>query len=322
MLRAILVSAATVGVVAGAGVFVAATPANATPSVSSIQKEITTKGNALEKIVEQYDGINQQLKNDQAAAVKLSSQIGPTLKASVAARQQIGTLAAEAYMRGTAGTLSTLVSSKDTDDLLNQLGTLNQLADGANKDVAAYQTAIDAYHQQRQKLDNLILAESAKRASLTAQKAVITKQLTALYKLRAQAYGSATVSGSVSHIIPPYIPGRGGKVVAFAYKQLGKPYAWAADGPGSYDCSGLVLAAYRSVGISLYHQAAVQYQDTAHIPRGELSPGDLVFYEKGDLHHVAIYIGNNQVIHAPTFGDVVKISTIDMMTPYGYGRVK
>ena len=45
-----------------------------------------------------------------------------------------------------------------------------------------------------------------------------------------------------------------------------------------------------------------------------------MFYDSASIHHVAIYIGNGQVIHAPTFGDHVKISSVDMMTPWGYGR--
>ncbi len=316
MLRATILGAAVAGLIA------TATPADAAPSTKSIQQQIDSQSNALEKIVEQYDGVNQQLKDNETASKLLQSQIGPTLQASQAAHDQVGALASEAYMRGSVGTLSTLVASDTTDDMLNALGTLNELAKDAKKDVATYQAAIDKYNQEKQKLDNLISAETSQRASLTAQKATINTKLTSLYALRAKAYGSSTVKSSTSHAIPPYIPGRAGKIVAFAYKQLGKPYAWAADGPGSYDCSGLVLAAYRSVGIDLYHEAAVQYKDSVHIPRGELSPGDLVFYERGDLHHVAIYIGNNQVIHAPQPGDVVKISSITMMSTYGYGRIK
>ncbi|HEY9481826.1 MAG TPA: C40 family peptidase, partial [Micromonosporaceae bacterium] len=104
----------------------------------------------------------------------------------------------------------------------------------------------------------------------------------------------------------------------FAYDQLGKPYVWAADGPDSYDCSGLVEAAYRSVGVSLPHNAAMQYHAISHISRSQLSPGDLVFYS--NLGHVAIYIGGGMVIHAPQPGENVKKASVNMMTPYGYGR--
>ena len=107
-------------------------------------------------------------------------------------------------------------------------------------------------------------------------------------------------------------------MVSFAYAQLGKPYAWAQDGPSSYDCSGLTLAAYRTVGVSLYHKVTVQWTEVSHLSRSELKPGDLVFYS--GLAHVAIYIGNSKVIHAPTFGEVVKISPLNMESIYGYGR--
>ncbi len=93
---------------------------------------------------------------------------------------------------------------------------------------------------------------------------------------------------------------------------------FAADGPGSYDCSGLVEAAYRSVGVSLPHNAAMQYHAISHISKSQLSPGDLVFYS--NLGHVAIYIGGGMVIHAPQPGEVVKKASVNMMTPYGYGR--
>ena len=68
------------------------------------------------------------------------------------------------------------------------------------------------------------------------------------------------------------------------------------------------------------HNAAEQWGEVHHISRSQLKPGDLVFYEPGNIHHVAIYIGNGKVIHAPTFGEDVKISGMDMMTEKGYGR--
>src|SRR6185503_15210639 len=90
---------------------------------------------------------------------------------------------------------------------------------------------------------------------------------------------------------PPYVPGRAGVAVKYAYAQLGKPYKWAAAGPNSFDCSGLTLAAWRAAGLSLPHNAAMQWRSMPHISRAALRPGDLVFYRS--LGHVAIYVGNN-----------------------------
>ncbi|MFC7480852.1 C40 family peptidase [Luedemannella flava] len=79
------------------------------------------------------------------------------------------------------------------------------------------------------------------------------------------------------------------------------------------------MAAWRAAGYSLPHNAAMQYNQLPKIGRSQLKPGDLVFYS--GLGHVAIYVGSGKVIHAPTFGEVVKIAPVDMMSPYGYARV-
>jgi cell wall-associated NlpC family hydrolase len=80
------------------------------------------------------------------------------------------------------------------------------------------------------------------------------------------------------------------------------------------------MAAWAAAGVSLPHNAAEQWGVVSHISRGALQPGDLVFYL--GLGHVAIYVGNNQVIHAPQAGEDVKLASVDMLTPYGYGRPK
>lgn len=90
--------------------------------------------------------------------------------------------------------------------------------------------------------------------------------------------------------------------IVFAMGQLGKPYSWGAAGPDSYDCSGLVYSAYRSAGLDTIRRTTgeqVLQGDATNIA----SPGDLIFPHPG---HVGLYVGNSQVIHAPTFGDKVK----------------
>ncbi|MFY1697240.1 MULTISPECIES: C40 family peptidase [unclassified Solwaraspora] len=105
----------------------------------------------------------------------------------------------------------------------------------------------------------------------------------------------------------------------FALRQLGKPYLWGAEGPSRYDCSGLMWAAYRSPGadyFSLPRVAADQYWATRGktVDRSELLPGDLIFFASGSswttVHHVGMYVGDGQMVHAPTTGDVVKVATV------------
>jgi cell wall-associated NlpC family hydrolase len=106
----------------------------------------------------------------------------------------------------------------------------------------------------------------------------------------------------------------GSQIVRDALQHLGKPYRFAAAGPDAFDCSGLTLAIYRRFGVKLPHKAAIQATMGTAVSRSDLRPGDLVFFANkpdGSVGHTGIYIGNNQFIHAPRTGDVVKISRLD-----------
>lgn len=99
------------------------------------------------------------------------------------------------------------------------------------------------------------------------------------------------------------------RAVETALKELGKPYRYGALGPSTFDCSGLTKFAYGTVGISLPHSAAAQYQSGRRVNRNQLQPGDLIFWR--GLDHVGLYIGNGKMVHAPRTGEVVTIISID-----------
>ena len=109
------------------------------------------------------------------------------------------------------------------------------------------------------------------------------------------------------------------KAVDTALAQQGKPYVWAAAGPGSYDCSGLTQFAYRAAGIPLPHSSRMQSTIGAPVARGDLRPGDLIFFYS-PVGHVGIYIGGGKMVHAPTSGDVVRIANVDTMPGYNTAR--
>jgi cell wall-associated NlpC family hydrolase len=98
-----------------------------------------------------------------------------------------------------------------------------------------------------------------------------------------------------------------GVVLTYARAQLGKPYVWAAAGPGGFDCSGLVMASFARIGVKLPHQTGSLIGRGRAVTRAQLRPGDLVFPSSG---HVGIYIGNGMMIHAPHPGDHVKVAAV------------
>jgi cell wall-associated NlpC family hydrolase len=104
-----------------------------------------------------------------------------------------------------------------------------------------------------------------------------------------------------------------------ALAQVGDRYVWGAGGPDAFDCSGLTSYAYRAAGISLPHSSRSQSQMGRAVSRGELQPGDLLFFYS-PVSHVGMYIGNGQMVHASTSSQPVKVASIDSMPSYNSAR--
>lgn len=296
---------------------------HAAPSVSDLTAEIKQQSQQFEKVVEQYDKITGDMKQTRAKIKALDKRI-KSLAARVTVQQrQVGELAAKAYEGG--GTISAwnaLLGAQAATDLTDGIATVNRISVNQTRQVNALVNAKKSLASERQKLATLYQKQSQQKKDLDSKKQNIEAKIAKLKKLRTQAYGraqeAASTSSSSSASPTVNVSGNAGVAVKFAYAQLGKPYEWAADGPDSYDCSGLTMAAWAQAGVSLPHNAAEQYDAIPHVSRSDIQPGDLVFYE--NLGHVAIYVGSGQIIQAPTFGEVVKVSSIDMEPVYGIGR--
>lgn len=125
--------------------------------------------------------------------------------------------------------------------------------------------------------------------------------------------GSTDAAPAAAAEVPIDLPATDGSVgaqaVSIAMQYLGVPYVWGGSSPGGFDCSGLTSYVYAQLGIGLSHYTGSQWNEGTRVPADQLLPGDLVFFHS-DLHHMGMYIGNGQMIHAPQTGDVVKISPL------------
>jgi cell wall-associated NlpC family hydrolase len=112
--------------------------------------------------------------------------------------------------------------------------------------------------------------------------------------------------------------------ITAAMSMRGRPYQWGATGPGTFDCSGLTMWAYRQAGVSIPRTSRSQYAGLPKVPLDQMQPGDLVFFANGSspssIHHVGMYLGGGQMVHAPRTGDVVKVSALWSNGVYGAVR--
>ena len=310
---------AVIGGIAALALLLLGPPAHATPSYNELTKEINDKSQQFNHAVEQYDRIQSDLTASRKKAAVLEKRIKPMQKKVDAAEAQVGKIASVAYRGGDASAWNAILTSGSPDSVLDSLSTLDQIARGQAKQIAALNSDKAALDKRKAALDDTITQQKTSAKQLKSKKNDLDKQISKLKTLREQAYGSVDQASNTDYGPPPAVSGRAGEAVDFAWNQLGKPYSYGASGPDSYDCSGLTMASWQAAGISLPHNAAAQYSSTARIGRNDLAAGDLVFYYNND--HVGIYIGGGEIIHAPTYGEPVQKASVDSMPINGYGRV-
>ncbi|GAA3344627.1 C40 family peptidase [Amorphoplanes nipponensis] len=294
-----------------------ATAASAEPSTSELTKKIDKASDQLEDIVESYNKLNISLKKTKADEKQLAASLAPAKAALAAAGTQMDSIVKSAYMTGHVGAMNVVLEG--SDNLMDRMSILEQISRSRGRDIAAYRATTENYAERQAALKATQDKQAAELKELNARKKKIEADLKKLYAMRTAAYGKATETSSKYTGSIPSIAGSAGKAVTFAYNALGVMYDYGADGPDGYDCSGLTSAAWRAAGKSLPHNAAAQYSATTRISRSDLKPGDLVFYRS--LGHVGLYVGGGQIIDASRAGQPVKKRTIDIMPPYGYGRV-
>ncbi len=167
----------------------------------------------------------------------------------------------------------------------------------ANGGVRSIRRAVYAYNHSAAYVGEVLqLAATYRRASLASETA------------------SSDPGSSSSGSSGPVSSSPAAVVVSYLVDQLGAPYQWGGAGPRRYDCSGLVMAAYRRVGVDLPHDAALQYADTqaTSVPLDQLRAGDIVFFgpSPAGIHHDGVYVGDGQMIDAPHTGAVVRVESI------------
>jgi cell wall-associated NlpC family hydrolase len=320
MMRSLLCLVAAAGVVVTAP----ATAALATPSPSSVEAQIDTQWNQLEPIIEDYNDVHGKLIKNQAQLKKLSNQLTPLQVKVDVALSSVRGLATDAYKQGSPSAISAMLMSGSTNQLTDKLGLLDQLARHQQAQIAGVAKLRDQYAKSKDDLQILTNSIAARDAQLAQQKKAINTKIDALQKLRIKAYGASGGDTGPLRIGPcpvTYTNDDGGKAARKACSLIGKPYVFGSDGPSTYDCSGLTKEAWATVGVTLDHYTKDQWNEGKPVSRGDLQPGDLVFFFPGSLHHVAIYIGGGEVVHAPHTGDHVRMAVMDKVGPIaGYRR--
>ncbi|MGD0809403.1 MAG: NlpC/P60 family protein [Acidimicrobiales bacterium] len=192
----------------------------------------------------------------------------------------------------------------------DQLTAVQQGVKGQIETLVAQIQAEELAAEQRAEAQRLAEQRAAAAAAAAAAAQAAAAQAAAAAAEARQAQDTQTssppASSSTGTVDIPGVSAAASAAVQAAESRVGDPYVWGAAGPGEFDCSGLVMWAYAQAGVYLPHYSGSQYDDTVQIPMSDLEPGDLVFpADPGD--HVAMYIGNGEIVQAPYTGADVQI---------------
>jgi cell wall-associated NlpC family hydrolase len=295
--------------------------AQATPTLGETEQQLNQLSEKMETISEEANTAKSDLADSRERQSAVQRELDGMQKQVDAFQQRLGSIGASAYRSGRIGMWTSLVSSGSPQDFLDQLTVLEQVTLDQKASVAdllrARKKALDA----KAVIDKEVAEQAALEKTLRDRKAQLASEIDRWDALRDQL--TRARGGLLDDVTKAAYGGQGvglaAVAVRFAFAQLGKPYSFGADGPGSFDCSGLTMAAWARAGVSMPHSARKQYRAFPKVSRAALLPGDLVIYYR-DLHHVALYIGDGKVIHAPTSGQRVKVAAVDSMPYYGAVR--
>jgi cell wall-associated NlpC family hydrolase len=300
--------------------------ADPTPTIKQAVAQLDRLENAAEVAAENYDAAQIRVATAEQAYSRVQAKAASAQARFVALSKSIGSLVSTLYRTDVGGSSLALLSASNPQAFLAQTSAVDSLtrqrAEVLGRVETARQEVISDQLAAKQKLalvkaaradaakakssiNKKVKAESHLLKSLKAaeRRAVLAAQA-AEAEQRAQRAAQAQRSSRSVAPDPPSPPvnvghasGRAEGAVEFAIRQLHKRYVYAASGPDAYDCSGLTMAAYRSVGVYLPHQSSQQYHYGRHVSSSDLEPGDLVFYYS-PIHHVGIYIGHGMIINA------------------------
>lgn len=274
-----------------------------------------------------------QANTDAARAQQLAGHAHSDVQAH---QDAVDRISHSSYEGATLSKMSAMLTSASPSDFLDRAATLDTLAKDNNTAIQQFQTAADQAQQAAQQTaDARARAAQAEagaaqiESELAGKKAAMDDQIA---KAK-QFYNTLSAQEKAQLAAPPPPPpppppsspapappppsastSPAAIAVKAALSKLGDPYVWGATGPNSFDCSGLVQWAYAQAGISLPRSTYSQVTVGQSVSVSQMQPGDLVFYYS-DYSHVAMYIGNGNVVQAPSTGQDVMITTYNYDGP-------
>jgi cell wall-associated NlpC family hydrolase len=286
-------------------------PAGAKPNPAGLSERLDRQNQEADALVEEYNQKKIALDQTRLQLSGLSARVKDAQDKHAALQVQVDAMGAGAYTMGPTEGVMALFTA-DPAKAIKGIETLDIMAQ-RNEDLMSQYKSIDAtLRAMRAELAGTAKRQADELADMAKQKAKLDKSVATTESLLAQARaqhaldhrdasqdnGAKPKPGGGGPV--PHASGNAGAAIAYAAARIGLPYCYGGSGPGCYDCSGLVMMAWRAGGKSLPHSSSAMYSSLPHVSNPV--PGDIVHYPG----HVALYIGGGRQIAATHTGDYVR----------------
>jgi peptidoglycan DL-endopeptidase CwlO len=300
------------------------------PTKSEVKAKVDKLYHEAEQATEKYDGAKEEQKKLEKQVDALQDKVARGQQELNTLRSGLGSLAAAQYRSGGIDPSVQLFLASDPDTFLDEASALDQLTAKQTESLEKIQEKQRTLAQQRKeaqdKLGDLAdvrktLGENKKKFQgklAEAQRLLNTLTAAERAKMAQDDQRASRAAGDrvdLGNEVPA--SARGAAALQAAITQLGKPYVSGGTGPNSFDCSGLTQWSYAQAGVSITRTTYTQINEGTQIGRSALKPGDLVFFN--NTSHVALYAGNNTVVHAPKPGAVVRYESMNTIGTFQVG---
>lgn len=286
------------------------------PTIAQVQHKLSKLNTQADRLDEQFDQVKQELASAGQRLALVNREASRDQAQFNSMRTQIAKIAATAYEQGTMNSSAALLISGNPQQLLNRASVLTELSSLNSTQMNQFLAVARQVTATQQSARRAKAAIAGLKNNLSKRRQALNKligqQKTLLAQLTpAQAVGIVPGGGASTGVGAKYTgttSTQAGKALAYAYSKIGDPYVWGATGPGSFDCSGLVMAAWASAGVSLPRVSYDQISDLPAVPLDALQPGDVLGFAGNS--HVGIYVGGNKLIDAPHSGADVELISL------------
>ncbi|MFI2376488.1 NlpC/P60 family protein [Streptomyces sp. NPDC018964] len=321
-------TAVALGLLSAAATALAAVPAAATPydvtraEVDRLYREAEKATEAYNEADERADGLRRRIADAQDGIARQQARVNTM-------RESLGSLAGAQYRSGGLDPTLALLLSDDPEDYLERASVLDRITVHQAAELRRLRSALRSLAQDRAEAAGKLGALEKSRKAVAAHKRTVERKLAEARRLLdSLPAGERAAWDRATRSARPELPGpgeapaspRAAAAVAAARSALGRPYVWGANGPSSFDCSGLTQWSYARAGVALPRTSQAQRYAGRQVPLSEARPGDLVVY-RSDASHIGMYMGNGQVIHAPHPGAPVRYDPVGMMPVSSVTRI-